>query len=110
LFITRNYIDFLSLSYNIEFLYGDCPVTITLLLLTFYTLLYNYVDNFAAAKQAERDSVEWSTADENIVNMAPKFPAKRVSTNKSSQVKSRKVCSNESSGEESCDSGISLYS
>lgn len=76
-----------------------------LLLLIFYTLLYNYIETYTIAKQAEKDSVEWSTADENVISPRSKSLGKRVIT------KSRKVLSNESSDENNSGSGpyISLF-
>ena len=67
-------------------------------------MLYNYVETLDIAKQAEKESVNWSTADENIIISTPKCGGKRKIT------KSRKVLSNESSDEDSINgSGIPIH-
>ncbi|XP_018395905.1 PREDICTED: uncharacterized protein LOC108774327 [Cyphomyrmex costatus] len=58
--------------------------------------LWGPYETYAIAKQAERDSIEWSTANESIIS-TPQHLGKRVIT------KSRKVLSNESNNEESSD-------
>ncbi|XP_067206974.1 uncharacterized protein [Linepithema humile] len=59
--------------------------------------LWGPYETYTIAKQAEKDSVEWSTGDENVIT-TPKPLGKRIIT------KSCKVLSNESNDEESSSS------